>query len=395
MPDPLGTRLRAERDRLDIDQPPLAVITARAAALRRRRGLAQGGVVAAVAAVIAGGVAVMGAGGSGEPPQPPGASNDPAGVWTAENVTVNGLAHLPTDLPGTIRDVEFVDADRGFLLTADCAGSCTNRVYATTDGGRTWSLQAVPAPLGSTDLASVPALVVTGSQVALVSGTTVAVGDPWLVSSTSPATTPLSGAAHLYSTGCGQPLLAVTPTGLITPPQQPSDISVCWTSPVRAGDGSWWVGGSSGGQAALSVSRDDGRNWTTRKFDVPGQARVAMLGTDVYAFLVDPATTPARLLGVASSADGGVTWGPVHPTAGNATIGGEAVPMLDGRLLIVDGVGHWLVSEDRGENWHRLEGLHQTNRLARTQAGYVAYEMSNIYTAFSVDGLTWQKLDAQ
>ncbi|WP_238008013.1 sialidase family protein [Dactylosporangium sp. AC04546] len=397
MPDPLGTRLRAERDRLDIDQPPLAVITARAVALRRRHRLVQGGVAAAVAVVVAGGVAAVMAPSGEQAPRPPAASSDPGGVWTDENVTVNGLAHLPTDLPGKIRDVEFVDADRGFLLAADCAGlgSCTNRVYATADGGRTWAMQAVPAQLGSTDAASVPALVVTGSQVALVAGTTVAVGDPWEVSSASPAATPLPGTARLYSTGCGQPLLAVTPSGLIAPPQQPPGISVCWTSPVRAGDGSWWVGGSSGGKAALSVSRDDGRHWENHVFDVSGQARVAMLGTNVYAFLVDPASTPARLLGVASSEDGGVKWGPVHPTAGNATIGGDAVPLLDGRLLIVDGVGHWLVSEDRGASWHRLEGLHQTMRLARTRVGYVAYEMSNIYTAFSVDGSTWQKLDAQ
>ncbi|GGM31922.1 hypothetical protein ACFFX1_05665 [Dactylosporangium sucinum] len=393
MPDQLGTRLRAERDRLDIDQPPLTAITARAAALRRRRRLAQGGAAAAVAVVIAGVVA----GGGDEPPPQPAASTDPAGVWTAENVTVNGLPHLPTDLPGTVRDVEFVDAERGYLLTAECEGgsTCTNRVYATVDGGRTWALRPVPAELGSTGAGSVPVLTVTGSQVALVAGSTVAVGDSWQLSSASPATAPLPGTAHLYSRGCGQPLLAVTPTGLIAPPAQPGGIAVCWTSPVRAGDGSWWVGGSSAGKAAVSVSRDDGRQWRTTAFEAAGEARVAMLGKDVYAMLVDPATTPARLVGVVSSADGGVSWSAVQPTAGNATIGGEAVPLLDGRLLIVDGAGHWLVSEDRGVSWHRLEGLHPTMRLARTQAGYVAYQMSTIYTAFSVDGSTWQKLDAQ
>ena len=81
--------------------------------------------------------------------------------------------------------------------------------------------------------------------------------------------------------------------------------------------------------------------------------------------------------------------------AGEGVVGGDVVPLLDGRLLLVDGAGHWLVSTDRGVTWQRVSGLHPTDRLARTQTGWVAYGMSTIYTAYSVDGTTWQKIDAQ
>ena len=109
---------------------------------------------------------------------------------------------------------------------------------------------------------------------------------------------------------------------------------------------------------------------------------------------MEEATSPPTLLGVAASADGGAHFGPPGPPPGT-TVGGDLVPLLDGRLLMVDGDSHWLASADRGATWQRVQGLHPTKRLARTQTGWVAYEMSTIYTAYSVDGTTWQKLDAQ
>ncbi|GAA2619385.1 hypothetical protein GCM10010399_58030 [Dactylosporangium fulvum] len=412
--------MHAERDRLDIKQPPLAVITARASVLRRRRRLARAGAASAVAALAILAVTVTVTGDDRPVPNQPAAS-DPAGVWSAEDITVNGLPHLPTDLPGTVRDVEFLDPERGFLLSVECKGaSCTTWVSATADGGRTWRTQAAPGALGSAAADALPTLVVTGPQITLLgAGTsplrsTSADGETWNSRrETLPAgdgTAPLPGTAHLFQAGleagfepasktCGKRVLAVTPEGIVAPPRQPTDIEVCWTAPVRGGDGSWWVGGRSGGSPALAVSRDDGATWEphvfTGSFTGSSQARMVMHGRNVFAVIVDPSTSPESLLGVASSDNDGATFGPVHPTVGQATIGGDPVPLLDGRLLIVDGQGNWLVSENRGATWHRVTGLHHTLRLARTQAGYVAYNMSTIYTAYSVDGSTWQKLDAQ
>ncbi|GAA4247414.1 hypothetical protein [Dactylosporangium darangshiense] len=398
MPDQLDSRLRAERDRLDIEQPPLSVIAARADALRRRRLAARAG-VAALAALAVTGVAVAAVRDDRTAPPVVAASpTDPARAWTTEGITIDGLPQLPQDLPGTVRDAEFLDADRGFLVTADC---CTAWVSATTDGGRTWHTSLSPVP-------GMPSLVAGADAVTLI-GTgpdhpraTSSDGEHWTSGgSAAPEPAPLIGGSRLVpldSPACGSRTAAVTGAALSLVPQQPP-ITACWWSPVRAGDGSWWVGGrDTQGRPALAVTRDGGASWQVSSF--PGfpstaYARAAMLGHAVYATVVQPEPDADRLLAVASSDDGGATFAAAHPTAGQATIGGDLVPLVDGRLLIVNGYGDWLLSSDSGVSWHHLEGLHKTMRLARTEAGYVAYEMATIYTAFSADGATWQKLNAQ
>jgi len=109
----------------------------------------------------------------------------------------------------------------------------------------------------------------------------------------------------------------------------------------------------------------------------------------------DPVAGGDQLRRVAGSTDGGAHFAAARPVTG-VTVGGDLVPPLDGRLLVADGdAGDRVTSTDRGGTWQRVSGLHPTKRLARTQTGWVAYDMSTIYTAYSVDGTTWQKLDAQ
>ncbi|WP_432834961.1 sialidase family protein [Dactylosporangium sp. CA-092794] len=405
MPDQLEARLRAERERLDIDLPPLSAIAVRAAALRRRRRAARAAVAALAAVALAGmGAAVAALRAGGTPPAPTAAASTAAPIWTADGITIQGLPHLPADLPGSVRSAEFLDGDRGFLLTGDPGDSGAAWISATTDGGRTWTTAPSPMAGRQTLVAGTGWVTLIGDAPDYPRASTTD-GEHWTSAASPPgAAAALGGDARLVpldAAGCGARTGSLAGTVLAEPPGPPG-ITACWWSPVRAGDGAWWVGGrTADGTPAVSVSRDGGEHWSVTAF--PGfpataYARAAMLGRDVYVTVVaapDSAGAPERLLAVAASADGGVTFGPAHPTAGQATIGGDLVPLLDGRLLIVDGYGHWLVSADRGASWHRVEGLHATMRLARTEAGYLAYQMADIYTAFSVDGLTWQKLDAQ
>ncbi len=159
MPDELETLLREQR--LDFTQPPIATITARARVLRRRRRAAQAGAVALTLLAVASAVLVP-----RDTPAPQVAASSPAppgGVWTGGGITVNGLPGQPRDLPGKVTDAEFIDADRGFLLTLECAASCAAWVSASTDGGRTWSTARAPGAFGAPRLGAEPSLVVTGS----------------------------------------------------------------------------------------------------------------------------------------------------------------------------------------------------------------------------------------
>jgi hypothetical protein len=396
MPDELETLLRAQR--LDFTQPPLTTITARAHILRRRRRAVQAGAVALTLAAVAVPFLVP-----ADTPPPQVAASSPAppgGVYTGGGITVNGLPGLPRDLPGTIDDAEFIDADRGFLLTRTCAGSsCTAWINTTTDGGRTWSTARAPGTFGTPPLDAVPSLVVTGSRIALIGSdgtrSSSADGVSWDTASSGPTTpgTALPGDARLILLGSQVAALLHDGTTLVAPAVQPP-LAVSWVSPVRAGDASWWVAGTVDGHPAVAVSRDGGASWTPKTFPGGGTARVSFLRGDVYVALIDPAVKPSGLLGVASSTDNGATFAAPRSLTGT-TVGGDLVPLLDGRLLLVDGAGHWLVSTDRGATWQRISGLHPTDRLARTQTGWVAYGMSTIYTAYSVDGTTWQKIDAQ
>jgi hypothetical protein len=394
VPD-LDDQLSAGRQRLldAIDQPPFEPIASRARAVRRRRGVIRAGAAVATAVLVStAGIAALLARSPETVPRPPAAdaSASPGAIYKAEGITINGLPAMPVDLPGRIIDVEFLDPDRGTLLTSsDCpgGGACQYTMATTDDGGRTWK----PAPMP--DFATAPLLVPVGDRVAVVPTPLAAANQP---------ATALPGTARLQLVDpdrCGGPVNAWVPQGdsgaVLVPLLSQPDLRVCWTAPVRAGDGAWWVGGVKDGAAAVAVSRDGGQTWTTTRLgDTGAGARVVVQGRTVYATVLGPAD---ELLAVHHSDDGGKTFAEVTHKAPPSRIGGDLVPLLDGRLLVVngDGMGGWFLSADRGATWSPARGLHATARVAQTQAGWVAYQMTTIYTAFSVDGSTWSKINAQ
>jgi photosystem II stability/assembly factor-like uncharacterized protein len=406
VPD-LDSELAAERARfLDgIDQPSFEPIAQRAGKIRRRRTLAQVGAAAMALAAI-GAVSVRTLDVHRPTPPPPAASPDatgPAAVYSANGITINGLPDLPNDLPGDIADVEFVDAERGYLLTKQCSDPlCAMYVARTLDGGRTWSARPAPGELAHAAPTALPQLILLGELVTLTSTGIRYVSDDgaqtWKPEQLTPRSpTVLPGTARLQlelPDSCGGKVEAWLPVGGLVPVIKQPDLSVCWTSPVRAGDGSWWVGGFKDAAAAVAVSRDGGQNWATTRFDVPGsiRARVATLGTHVYVTVLGP---DDALQAIYSSGDNGQNFTQYLPTGKPLSIRGDLVPLLDGRLLLVDREGGWYVTRDNGVTWVNAQGLHQTARLERTVAGYVAYNMTKIYTAFSVDGSTWRKINAR
>jgi photosystem II stability/assembly factor-like uncharacterized protein len=429
MPD-LDTQLtRGRVDLLEtIDQPPLARIRDRARELRRRRtaGTAAGLLTVVVAATLV----IRPWAGDPTPTAPPVAGSPPGGpVYGSAGITINGLTgNAVLRLPGTISDVEFVDADTGYLLST-CAepAPCPGRLARTNDGGHTWQAKDLPAVLDIRD--GVDLVAFADGRLATAGGS--GNGGPGNApASAGPGNGPPGGAAGYGSSDGGhswQPALAGAGPSAVAHPgdllrlrtgagrcggtvelwrsgllriapvaTQPA-IRVCWVSPVPATDGAWWVGGTAGDRATLASTLDGGRTWRTVNLDVPARdvtsVEVASLGSHAYAVVLGRDRSIGALF---HSADGGRSFTRTRsgPAGAPQGLAGAMVPLLDGRLLMVGTDRRWYLSADDGATFTRAEGnLPAVGRLARTPAGYVAYDLfGGGWAAFSTDGATWHKL---
>jgi photosystem II stability/assembly factor-like uncharacterized protein len=410
MPDrtDLDERLAGGRAALlaEIAQPPLERVTARAAAIRRRRRRVRGAGAALVAVAA---VAFLVRPDSQPPPevaQPP----RPEPVYAAEGITINGLPDpaAALDLPGTVTDVEFTDPEHGYAVTA-CFGAgagCRPAFAATSDGGRSWTERPMPAGVPR-DAHTELVVFVDGSLTLRAGDRTYSVRDGdagedeprWHPASAGNATLSAVRAGEVLRLRPGGPGCAGGVVEVWTPGFAPRgalhrqpDLDVCWVSAVPSATGAWWVGGVSGGRAAVAVSRDGGATWRREVFSVDGTARVALLGGHVYAVA---SGVDGALRAVFHSADRGESFRRVDTGALPKAMAGDPVPLLDGRLLLVEPTGEWQVSKDDGATFRAAVGtLPAVGRLARTPAGYVAYDLFNAgWTAFSADGTTWRKLD--
>lgn len=405
MPEPTGLddRLAAGRTRLlaTIDQPPLARIGRRAATLRRRRRAAVA--AGALVAVLATGVPATEPWWGPSPTPPPVADTLPAGgpIYTGAGITINGLVDIKsvTDLPGTIADVAFIDADHGYLVTAcDRATDCRPTFASTTDGGLTWRHR--PAPMArdaSPDLITFP-----DGSVALVTGRAGIVssdgGQTW-------TETPGSATTSAQRAGRDEVLRAFgDQAGCVggrvdvwsrqhgfrgTLVNQPG-MGVCRVSPAAGADGVWWVGGTAGSQAAVATTRDGGQHWEQHVLPGMGAARVTTMGSHAYAVVTGVGKDDLRE--IYHSIAGGPFVAVPDRGGRPAEVAGEPIALLDGRLVIAAG-GRWYVSSDDGASFTLAEGnLPWVGRLARTATGYVAYNLFNQgWAAFSADGATWRK----
>jgi len=413
VPD-LDERLAATRTRLldEIEMPDLAVIGRRAERLRRRRraGRAGAAALAVVAAVFLAPIWQR-SGGDGPGPEPPAARPEPTSagpVYTDAGITVHGLDGVVVDLPGVLRDVEFADRDHGFVLGADCpdAPECRLVVAGTADGGDTWTTYPVTGHDAAPDrLPDVVALDET-TLVLHSPGTSVIstdAGATWRPVTRSGATATLNDDDRPLlrpgpGAGCAGAAVEVWSPGLghrgdlADPP-----LNVCWVAARRSADGGWWIGGTEPGtgRPAVAVTRDGGATWSVTDFDTPGDlARVGMLGDHTYAVVVTRDGQADLVRAVYHSPRPGAPFQRVYSgDGGPRTIGGEPVPLLDGRLLVVDGQRQWFLGDADGRSFTRAGDLPPVARVWRTPGGYVALDIvADGYAAFSPDGTLWRKL---
>jgi hypothetical protein len=384
---------RARTELLDaIHQPPLSQIAGRATKLRqRRRAVRAGGTLAAVVMI---GVALLRPwAGSPQATIPP-ADTPPSGpVYAAAGIAINGLVtgvpEIP-DLPGAVVDVEFADPDRGYVIS-------TGGGFASTqDGGLTWQRQTLPPDPGQELILFPDGRLALGNGQLSPDG-----GRTWQDAPRQGARPPAAAdKTELLRLGRHNTVEVWSPEygrrGALA--QQPP-ITVTWVATRPTVDGVWWVGGSvpdGSGRPALASSRDGGRTWVPKPLDAPpGQAQISVLGRHAYAVVLG---ADRALRAILHSTDGGETFVRTRTggTAEPATLAGEAIPLLDGRLLVTTGSRRWYVSDDEGATFAEARGsLPVVGPLRRTWAGYVAYDLFGApagWLAFSPDGSTWRKL---
>jgi len=402
VPD-LDSRLARSRAALldEIDQPPLADVHRRAGRIRRWRAAKAGAAALALVAVVA--VAARPWETTHRPPVTPAATPTVAApVYRGAGVEITGLAPgTVLNVDGEVVDVEFSDADHG-LAFAICGQTGCPALAKTDDGGLTWTSVALPESVDNdSQLVAFP-----GGRTLLVQGgasyfASADGGTSWQRATPAAASPrPVIGDGQLprLDVASGAVTVWSPDHGPLGPLARQPDLTVSWVAAAPAADGAWWVGGTSGGEPAVAVTRDGGATWQRTVFGAASGAvetvRIGFLGTDVYAV----ASGEAGLLrNVYYSADGGTTFKATFAGGEPTRVSGEPVPLLDGRLLLTghddSAEGTWWVSADDGKTFTAAPNLPAVGTVNRTIAGYVAYRLFDSgWLAFSTNGLNWQKL---
>jgi hypothetical protein len=322
-------------------------------------------------------------------------------VYSDAGITINGLDALGFhEMPGNITDVDFPDADRGYAIACDDRGCTLGR---TTDGGLTWTSGRLPAEMGrSVDLLPFSGdvlLAATGGHTAWRSDDD---GRTWRSVPPGTGTVAFATEGQLLRLGGHGVEVWSARSGYLGDLAEPPPIDVRWVASGPAADGAWWVGGleRGSGRPAIAVSTDGGGSWTPSTLAVPGggasSVQVSLLGSHAYALvLAGNGAGPRPVVAIFHSADGGRHFVPTRAPgvrSAPASVAGELVPLLDGRLLIAGGDHRWYVSADDGATFTG-EHLPVVGRLDATPAGYLAYDLfGSDWAAFSSDGSTWRKL---
>jgi hypothetical protein len=402
VPD-LDNRLARSRAALldQIDQPPLADVRRRARGIRRRRAAAAGATVLALLGVI--GISARPWQHDTIPSVTATAPPSSAPVYQGGDIKVTGLLPDPVlSLDGEIGDVEFADRDHG-IVAVGCDKACPP-LASTADGGLRWQEVAQsPSGAGPTDVIAFPGgrWLLHGADLYWAS----ADGARWrMVTPPAETTRAAIGPGELprVDQPGGQVSVLNADLGPLGPLAHQPDLTARWVAPAATADGAWWVGGLRGTAPAVAVSHDAGRSWKTTTLPGPvdptDAVAISTLGSEVYAVARSEA---GEVVGIYHSADSGGSFEATYlsaATGGAQTprpFAGDPVPLLDGRLLLVQPNGtpsSWWVSADAGRTFAPAVGLPAVGLIRRTYAGYVAYRLFDSWTAFSTDGSNWQKL---
>ena len=255
---------------------------------------------------------------------------------------------VPDALTCDFRDVQAIDAQTAYLMSAGPAEKGQARMYKTTNGGQTWSLLYQTQQSGiffdGMDFWDKDNGIVFGDP-----PTDVAVNDKWFILTTADA---------------GQTWQPVPETAL--PTMQPGEaaFAASGTSLVVQGKRNVWIASGGGTSGRVFRSADRGRTWAVSTTPLPAGEATGLFGTRFFTakvgMVVGGNYKQEQQPGpnAAITRDGGQTWQVVSPT--NPPGLKEAVALLPGDRLLVVGPSGTSLSADQGQTWQALdtEGHH-------------------------------------
>ncbi|MCK8491527.1 oxidoreductase [Spirosoma sp. RP8] len=241
------------------------------------------------------------------------------------------------------RDVQAVDEQTAYLMSAGPAEKGQARIYKTTNGGQTWSL-----------------LYQTQQQGVFFDGI-----DFWDKQHGIVLSDPIDGKWFILTTDDGGQTWKQVPAGNL-PPMQPNEaaFAASGTSLIVQGKRDAWIVSGGGTNGRVFHSKDRGQTWTVTNTPLPAGEATGLFGARFFSekagVVVGGNYKQEQQPGpnAAITRDGGQSWQLLAPT--NPPGLKEAVALIPGDRLLAVGPSGTSLSADQGQTWQKLDndGFH-------------------------------------
>jgi photosystem II stability/assembly factor-like uncharacterized protein len=245
---------------------------------------------------------------------------------------------VPDALTCDFRDVQAIDAQTAYLMSAGPAEKGQARLYKTTNGGQTWSLLYQTQQVG-----------------VFFDGMDFWNKDHGLVFSD-----PINNKWFILTTANGGKTWQRVPEASL-PLMQPNEaaFAASGTSLIVQGKQNAWIASGGAMSGRVFRSKDRGRTWAVSTTPLPAGEATGLFGMRFFSakvgMVVGGNYKQEQQPGpnAAITRDGGQTWQTVNPT--NPPGLKEAVALLPGDRLLTVGPSGTSLSADQGQTWQALD----------------------------------------